>query len=403
MAEGNESGILKKVKSLLSRKKNETTAVVRQTEPDVVDKVLGTPVSRRSLMGGTAMAAVRGPKVISEAAPIIVKQGIAEAAARLAPGIGWAMKTFGMIVPKQIAASPGRARRASIEEILKDPVPLDAMGRVDKDALWRIAELLGIQSMPPGVRLKELTDPEILGEAYRVQTPRPGRKADEFSDSHASLAREAVQILKRVTNVGENATVGDVQKVIREKVVQVAKNILSRPDRDDVLQEVEAILSNQATWQTEEGAELLKQVKTLREQRNAAIERTHAEKRHKQKEQSNEEIEKRSALLCTVERTGREDRDAEGARVFILHPKKGSGALAPELTRMHIQHLRQFLSREGVLDNFEPGTVQVESVGDSLRLSTTDAKFAEYLSSFIEKAGDEALKIPNRLQLPTDA
>ena len=121
--------------------------------------------------------------------------------------------------------------------------------------------------------------------------------------------------------------------------------------------------------------------------------RTLEEKRQKQ----NIELSERENIQCSVMTSVRESRDPADARVFLVTPLFIGPNQQMNLTRMHVQHLRQLLTQDEILDDYNPATTQIEEVGNSIRVTTTDKKFQEYLMSFV--GGHEVLGIPNRLQV----
>lgn len=431
----------------------------------LVENALKVGLTRRGVLGGaaTSAASIASNQTISQA-PVIIQQGIKEAAALLAPRIHpggfhfvsyvqdfntsheYKERKFGSYSSKDEYVGTGEFS-PTIEDTFSKGAPLTNKGNWAHQQFFQISWLSRL-NLPQALKLGDLKNSEILSEAYRlagVELPKEGNVAKNVQD--------ALGVLQRVTGVSDEQTVGDLEKVYGSRIVDIAKKVLDDPKffpaktlgqmssdervrhetalryLEDTIKhsrlQVDPSLSERIQGErkvyrefhderdkqreAEKQAEKAGKDKAGEERRlaeNRQIEKEEAA-RKREREEFNDKIKGRESIESRVQLAVRESRDDPNARVFIITPRRYEGiGDFHGLTRMHIQHLRQQLTvgargkglKNPTLDSFDPATTKVEEIGNTVRVSTTDAKFQKYLKLFADDSY-KRLEIPNRLQM----
>ena len=435
-----------------NKEKEASETPVQPPAANTVERALNVPLSRRNVLGGAATSAAHAAHMATmPQAPVVIQQGVSETAAFLGPRMGSILGLTKSIMelskPRDDSKWDYAAEKRleitapSITEVFAKGVPINSTGEPD---LWTLRQITNIvyhlenAGLPQGLKLRDLKNQETIAEALRVS----GAIGEEDNTPEDVISgertRQAIDILQRVTGMGEESTVEDLHKTLRTKTNEMAAKIfndkswlqsLNPEKRREKLESLRNTLST--SHRTREESELWSQISQRSEEERSLAhqqfmqqleeEQTSGDKRavqdgdsetkkqgsgaEQEKSDTNSNLEERDWIECSVERTIRESRDPKDAMVFLISPTDYARhhQLQPEfpgLNRMHIQHLRQSLTQndEKTLDNFDPATTQVETLGnDVIRVSTSDKKFQGYLSSFAGSA--DTLSIPNRLQM----
>ena len=279
------------------------------------------------------------------------------------------------------------------------------------------------------IKLGDLKNPHIVDEAYKLQHG-PLAGVPEGGFTAGAKARRAIEILQRITGLSDEASLEDLRAAFRNRTNKMIGKIVDNPqlfpephNRFEFfrtlkqlaeymhVEESEPGLMHRIASEEEKHMEIMRKIwdeesrtrwqtsarETQQKVGDAAVEPSASGE--KKQVRFDTEITQEGSVKCDVEETERKARDGDAARVFLIKPKThASKDTASELTRMHIQHLRQLLTSgvEKVLDNFDPAGTKTESESEYIRVSTTDKKFQDYLASFV--GSRKPLLVPNILE-----
>ena len=386
----------------------------RSDPPKAVERVLDVPLSRRRVLGG---AATTVGHMASTAAmpqsPLIIKEGVSELASRLAPGVGEIWQLSNRLLGVE-GSFLGISKE--MEAVFSSGLPLNAEGKIDIKTLDAITSscktvpLDSIHNVSFDLTLQDFKNPEVLAQALRVSGPQNWQNDPTQAAAAAKRICEGIGRLQEVLRVPDTGTLRDLRYSLENKIIGVVGNIVDHfellpPQGTDArikaLRDLKRI-NNKMDYPLHFDDTGEKIQNALHQEGVFSDSEDFPEdgSLDQQTERANETISERDSIECSVQGAMTESRDDKGARVFLINPEVYG--VSRNLTRMHIQHLRQFLTQEKILDNFDPATTKVEILGDTVRVSTTDQKFQQYLASFVGDY-DKVLEIPDRLQVVLDS
>ena len=436
-------------------------------KPGLVEKALNVPLSRRKVLGGAATTAGHiASSTAMPQSPMVIQQGVKEAAAILAPHVsreGFEFvrqisrlnKSFeytDAISPFDENAKKTGEFSPTLENTFARGAPLTSAGDWAHQQFFEMS-WLGNLHVPESLTLKDLKDPTLIAEAYRLA-------GEKFPEDPAFMGKlkDALGVLQHITNISDDKTVGDLQGTYRSKIAGIIKAALDDPKvfpslpavitdgpseegekrgvalryfeealkwsggkkkYPELVERIETELARNRVFYNErkrlhEASEARskkfwenqgEQEKKKRDELQQYLERESANRERRERERFNQDISKRKPIQCSVTAEDWGAHDKVGAKVFYITPDEYTGAGEFHgLLRMHIQHLMQTLShpkgrKKAVLDDFDAAKTQVEPRSDgSVRVSTTDQKFQKYLKSFVGNRY-KPLLVPNRLQM----
>lgn len=404
------------------------TAPTPDDKSNIVEKALSVPVSRRSILGGaatTAGAIAGSTGIIGIPQPPIMREAASAFLKDLTPmtrGLLGNLETYRTFVshePHSYINAPD-VTHIPTEQVFTDTIPLDSVGNLDgdafKSAVYFIGNLDETLRRLSGYKLDDLLNEGAMRDALEMSGEIHGVNQEGGLEKMMDQTKELVEYLRKISGLESNQPLSAFRDVLRKKLVSATKRMLAHPEMLPPLNSNERSalfgdffqVFSQASGYSEVDPALRKFVEEeyfreveLYRQRDQKR-RTDWEKEYKEsgkrgdveeRKRLNEELIDRESISCVVRSVYHEPRDQKDARAFLIIPQDNK---SPELTRMHIQHLRQQLTYEGLLDSFDPADTKVEVLGNRVRVSTMDKRFQEYLSSFTE--GNDTLSIPNRLQ-----
>ncbi|MDO8514568.1 MAG: hypothetical protein Q7S50_03430 [bacterium] len=368
-------------------------------------------LSRRAalLLGASALpAAITGPDQTVQTA------GMAEEVAKFtkfAMKLPRTMQSFNHFLKTfQPKSEMGLQAVAKVFSAVRGEIPLDSSGKVD---LGILSELHHALSFADG-HLKDpwdlLLDSNNFAQAARIAG---------IKETNEEII-QAIDILKQIAGAPASSSLLDTSKILSNHIAILLENILDhpeiipgRPERDEsggesTICDFYNHISNMSIHLLDADPN---RAKSIRERANYYFEAAYPEMKNRERQSnkdtvasrleppkrdlSAEGIDARPFLLCSVDFAERSpDSNARG-KTFLISIHGDTGGL----TRMHVQHLRQLLTHQSILDNFDEKNTVVDVVGRNVRVTSSDDEFSEYLTRYARSGS--RLYVPNRLQSDT--
>lgn len=382
-------------------------------------------VNRRAVLAGSIAATVAGPEKAAQAAASTIMQAAPVAATVLA-GVG---EAAGSVVGKkiaQMAAAMGNdllllalredtddgkdeidtmiAGVSDLAESLKSGVKgIEAKKLAEIGNTLTQSEMFG-KFFSPDLTIADLSDKELVTTAYGLGGPQRMQGVDINIDNVPKIG----ELLKKMSGLPGSASLDEVQKVMRDKRIDLAKEILGNlnafPDaitRQDTLGVLQQMLQDS---EEDVEQELFSQVLNARRENLPAYQaETMAKEKQKDYERAkevSEKLEKRSDIYCRVSKIT--SGEAGATPTYRVKPQGMlPWGVSRGLNRMHIEHWRQAeYAKAKKLDEYIPGRFsmeeRVEDAEQGVAISSDDPVFLDVLEKAAKSRNNVIL--PNRVQ-----